>query len=287
MRSKLSALPLAFLCLLGVHEATAAGEHPNIIVSDKQARQWRSQIRDTLFVPDVLPKLAPTPHGQWTPAPGVVAERVTYATQFGMRVPAIVYTSEGDSGKRPAIIVVNGHGGDKYCWYAFYSGILYAKAGAVVLTYDPIGEGERNRKRQSGTRAHDARVEPREMGQRLGGLMMTDLMQAVSYLSQRPDVDPERIAAFGYSMGSFVLALGGAVDERLHACVLVGGGNLDGKDGVWDSSKPMCQGIPYQSLAFLGDRAAAIYALHGLRGPTLVFNGLEDRVVFARGVFPI
>lgn len=193
-----------------------------------------------------------------------------------MRVPAIVYSPEADGGKRPAIIVVNGHGGDKYCWYAFYSGMLYAQAGAVVLTYDPIGEGERNRERKSGTRAHDARVEPREMGQRLGGLMMTDLMQAVSYLSQRSDVDPKRITAFGYSMGSFVLALGGAVDERLHACVLVGGGNLDGADGIWDKSKPMCQGIPYQSLAFLGDRAAAIYAL---RGPTLVVNGLEDTVV--------
>lgn len=117
------------------------------------------------------------------------------------------------------------------------------------------------------------------MGKRLGGLMMTDLMQAVSYLAQRPDVDPKRIAACGYSMGSFVLAVTGAVETRLRACVLVGGGNLDGIDGYWDNSKPMCQGIPYQSLAFLGDRAAAIYALHAMRGPTLVFNGLGDTVV--------
>jgi hypothetical protein len=41
----------------------------------------------------------------------------------------------------------------------------------------------------------------------------------------------------------------------------------------------MCQGIPYQSLTFLGDRPAAIYALNAMRGPTLVFNGLEDTVV--------
>src|SRR5262245_57147843 len=41
----------------------------------------------------------------------------------------------------------------------------------------------------------------------------------------------------------------------------------------------MCQGIPYQSLRFLGDRAAAIYALHAARGPTLVFNGAADTVV--------
>ena len=66
------------------------------------------------------------------------------------------------------------------------------------------------------------------MDRRMGGLMMTDVMQAVSYLSQRPEVDPDRICAMGYSMGSFVLSLAGAVETRLHAVVLVGGGNLDG-----------------------------------------------------------
>lgn len=70
-----------------------------------------------------------------------------------------------------------------------------------------------------------------------------------------------------------------AIDPRLHACVLVGGGNLDGPGGNWDRSKPMCQSIPYKSLMFLRDRGAALYALHALRGPTLVFNGLADTVV--------
>src|SRR5207302_6927685 len=88
----------------------------------------------------------------------------------------------------------------------------------------------------------------------------------------------------GYSMGSFVLALGGAADDRLKACVLTGGGNLDGADlskpaEYWDKSKPMCQGLPYQALTFLSDRPAAIYALHAARGPTLIYNGLADTVV--------
>jgi dienelactone hydrolase len=182
-------------------------------------------------------------------------------------------------GKIPALIVVNGHGGDKYTWYAFYTGILYARAGAAVLTFDPIGEGERNQKRQSGTRAHDRKVDPPEIAQRLGGLLMTDVMQAVSYLSRRDEIDPARIGAMGYSLGSFVLALTGAVETRLRACVLCGGGNLDGPEGYWDRSKPMCQGIPYRSLALLGDRPARLYALHAARGPTLIYNGLADTVV--------
>ncbi len=47
----------------------------------------------------------------------------------------------------------------------------------------------------------------------------------------------------GYSLGSFLVSLAGAIDTRLHACVMVGGGNLDGPGEYWDRSKPMCQGI--------------------------------------------
>ena len=249
-------------------------------LSPVQEAEWRSRIRRTLFVPEALPDLEARTHGRFEPEPGVVAERVSYGTQFGMRVPAILYLPKSlPAGKIPAFIVVNGHGGDKFSWYAFYSGILYARAGAAVLTYDPTGEGERNVERKSGTRAHDVKETPDELAQRLSGLMITDVMQAVSYLSRRPEVDPGRIAAAGYSMGSFVLGVAGAVEERLRACVLVGGGNLDGPDGYWDNSKPMCQAIPYRSLQFLGDRAAALYALHASRGRTLIFNGLKDTTV--------
>ena len=197
-----------------------------------------------------------------------------------MRVPAVLYLPRPlPPSKIPALIVVNGHGGDKYSWYAFYAGVLYARAGAAVLTYDPTGEGERNGERKSGTREHDKVEPPEELARRLNGLMVTDIMQAVSYLAQRPEVDGGHIAAAGYSMGSFVLALAGAIETRLRAAVLVGGGNLDGPDEYWDNTKPMCQGIPYRSLKPLGDRPAVIYSLHASRGPTLIFNGLEDDTV--------
>src|SRR5262249_30175271 len=77
-----------------------------------------------LFASDPLPELNPEVNGQFDPEPGVVAERVTYGTQFGMRVPAILYRPKTYNGKLPALIVVNGHGGDKYSWYAFYSAVF-------------------------------------------------------------------------------------------------------------------------------------------------------------------
>ena len=119
----------------------------------------RAEIRTNFFVPDPLPPLNPATERRFKPAPGVAAEAVTYTTQFGTRVPAILYLPEpkpnAPSGRIPALIVVNGHGGDKYSWYSYYTGILYARAGAAVLTYDQVGEGERNATRKSGTRAHD------------------------------------------------------------------------------------------------------------------------------------
>jgi dienelactone hydrolase len=257
-----------FALFVGSAPMSAAGE-----------AEWRARIAQALHLPATLPALAARSHGQFQPEPGVVIERVSYATTYGMRVPANLYLPEKRSGRIPALVVVNGHGGDKFSWYAHYTGVLYARAGAAVLTFDPLGEGERNPEKKSGTRAHDAVEKILEIGPRMGGQLVNDVRQAVSFLAERPEIDSKRIAAAGYSLGSFVLSLAGAYEQRLHACVLTGGGNLDGYNGYWDGSKPLCQGWPYQALRELGDRGAVIYALHAARGPTLIFNGDEDTVV--------
>jgi hypothetical protein len=81
-------------------------------------------------------------------------------------------------------------------------------------------------------------------------------------------------------MGSFISSLACAVATDIHACVLVGGGDLDGPGGYWDSSsKKMCQSTAYRALSFLGDRGAAIFALNAKRGPTLIWNGTDDTAV--------
>jgi dienelactone hydrolase len=248
--------------------------------SSEQLQKWRNEIRHALFVPASLPALNPNTWSSFSPAPGVIADRVTYTTEYGMLVPAIVYRPANARKKAPGIIVVNGHGADKASWYSWYTGILFAKAGAVVLTYDPIGEGERNDQHEDGTGEHDRIITVSGVAQRMGGLMQTDVMQAVSYLRNLPEVDSHRIAVLGFSMGSFVSAITGAIDPRIHAVLLTGGGDLDGSGGYWDSSHAvMCQAGPWRALAFLGDRPAVIYALNARRGPTFVMNGTSDTVV--------
>jgi hypothetical protein len=59
--------------------------------SDAQFAAWRKQARAALFIPEPMPAPAAREYGSFSPMPGVVAHRVTYASLYGMRVPAIVY----------------------------------------------------------------------------------------------------------------------------------------------------------------------------------------------------
>ncbi|HEX3730086.1 MAG TPA: acetylxylan esterase, partial [Opitutaceae bacterium] len=240
----------------------------------------RAKLRGSFYIPTPLPALDAQVTRRFHPAPGVEAEAVTFATEFGTRIPAIVYRPDPlPAGKIPALVEITGHAGDKYSWYSYYTGILYARAGAVVVTCDQIGEGERNATRQSATRAHDTITGDEEMGRRLNGLMQTDAMQGVSYALSLPEVDPDRIGVLGFSLGSLVGALDGAIDTRPRVVVLAGGGNLTIGPGHWDAAgHNMCQGYAYGSLKPLGDRPAYVYALQADRGPTLVWNGRQDHV---------
>jgi dienelactone hydrolase len=259
---------------------------------------WRAEIRHALYVPDTLPPLEAKVWSSFSPTAGVIADRVTYATADGMLVPAIVYRPDPKAtpyrGKLPGIVVVNGHGSDKFGWYAFYSGEMLAKAGAVVVTYDPIGEGERNltRKSMQSPSPHDADVAPPaplphdDWGRRLGGLMQVDLMQAVSYLDAQPEVDAKRIAVVGYSMGAFIAGIEGAYDLRVHAVLLSGGGTYDdGAGGYFDLNHNPCQNAPYRALALLLQidgkpmRGTILFALNAERGPMYVMNGEADTVM--------
>jgi len=251
--------------------------HP---ASDAQFATWRKQAKAALFIPDEMPAPAAHDFGSFSPMAGVVAHRVTYASLYGMRVPAIVYRPDHAAGKLPAVIVVAGHGGSKSTWYEVYAGLLYASAGAVVVTYDTVGEGERNAQRLTNASSHDTVLSGPQSQARLGGAMIADVMGAASYALSLPDVDPQRVAALGYSMGSFHAALAAGLDPRIHELVASGGGDLDGNGGAWDSSsKVMCQGGPYQALSFLPDKAAILYALHQRAGGTLALNGMIDSLV--------
>ncbi len=56
-------------------------------------------------------------------------------------------------------------------------------------------------------------------GRVMWGMMVYDTLRAVDYLVTRPDVDSQRIATLGMSMGSTMAWWAAALDRRIKVCV--------------------------------------------------------------------
>lgn len=87
---------------------------------------------------------------------------------------------------------------------------------------------------------------------------------AVSYLAEHRDIDPDRLAIVGYSLGAFISVAVAAKDARITAIVLASGGDLPAS-------------TPFAGLV----RAVAdpIRAARSLRRPLLMLNGRYDRTI--------
>ena len=129
--------------------------------------------------------------------------------------------------KLPAIVVSPGHGfTGKATDYTFAS--TFARNGFAVLSYDPIGQGERlqypdpadpnKTLLKAATGEHgEAGLQPTLIGDAPARIVVWDSIRAVDYLLSRPEVDPNRIGAFGCSGGGTMTALLAALDTRVHA----------------------------------------------------------------------
>ncbi len=89
-----------------------------------------------------------------------------------------------------------------------------AAAGYAVLCFDAWAFGERSTRTEA-----DLFKEMLWKGQVMWGMMVYDSLQAVDYLVSRPDVDPQRLATLGMSMGSTMAWWTAALDERLKVTV--------------------------------------------------------------------
>jgi len=101
-----------------------------------------------------------------------------------------------------AIVAVHGSGGDRRDLLP--EARLFAAAGYGVLLYDSPGHGE-----SGGT-------------PRWGAPERAAVRAAIGYLLQQPDVRAERLGAYGYSLGGYVVAGAAAEDPRIRAVAIAG-----------------------------------------------------------------
>ncbi len=157
-------------------------------------------------------------------------ERFEFHNGADMVVPGVLLIPKNRKGPAPAIIGLHGHGSSKesICIDANSSqliGPLLAQKGYVVAAIDGYFAGDRVGKGPAGKLDNRAGQEASLFklylwqGRTLWGMMLRDEQCLIDYLETRPEVDKQRIAATGMSMGctrSWWLA---AIDERVKAIV--------------------------------------------------------------------
>src|ERR1043165_6191072 len=137
-------------------------------------------------------------------------ERISYYSD-GLKLSGILNTPEHAQGKRfPAVLLVPGFMSTADAFFPGFAEELKA-AGFVALTMDFRGFGE-----SEGVR-----------GEVIPYLQIYDASNAISYLQSRPEVDPNKIAILGVSLGGGEVCYIAARDRRVKAVssmVLVGEG---------------------------------------------------------------
>ena len=243
----------------------------------------RQQVRDILTFPQEKVPLAAQVH-RTLPFGAYSIECVSYASEAGSRVTALLYLPAHRDREAPGIVAGCGHGGSKSSFDYQYAGQLYAAMGFACLVPDTIGEEERHVDRKMGTRAHDlkqfkSRQERRaftrdKLRRMVLGKMIWDLERGVDYLQTRPEVDSDRIGVIGNSMGGATTSCLAVVDTRIRAAVISGWsmttqGVIEGKD---------CSRMPYEAFSQVMS-FSEMTALLAPHSATLFINGDSDSII--------
>jgi cephalosporin-C deacetylase-like acetyl esterase len=164
-----------------------------------------------------------------TKADGFTIRKVLFESQPDFPVTALLYVPGGQTAgqKHPAILLTPGHGATGKQGDAATAALL-ALNGFIVLSYDPIGQGERLQypdparpgtslaSRPTGEHG-EASLQPMLIGDTFARYVLWDSIRGVDYLAQLPEVDAHRIGALGCSGGGAMTALLGALDPRVAA----------------------------------------------------------------------
>lgn len=149
--------------------------------------------------------------GEETPAAhGLAAQDVTFSTADGVRLSGWYVPSRTGA----AVAVLHGSGSTRTS--VLDQVAVLARHGYGVLAYDARGHG------RSDGRAME-----------FGWYGDADVAGAVTFLTDRPDVDPARIGVVGLSMGGEQALGAAAADDRIAAVVAEGAGQRVAGDKAW------------------------------------------------------
>jgi len=254
-----------------------------------------------------------------TQAGGFKIRKVLFESQPRFFVTALLYVPDGPAPggrrgapgdvsssrglKRAAIIMTPGHSPTGKAGDAPMAAI-FARNGFIVLSYDPIGQGERlqypdPKKPDTSLAARptgehgEASLQPMLIGETFAKYEIWDAMRGVDYLASLPNVDPHRIGALGCSGGGTVTALTGALDTRIAAigtaCYITSFDTLLPKLGPQDAEQStprfISSGLGFPDWIELA--APRPYAVISTYSDMFPFDGARNTVIEARRFYSL
>lgn len=169
---------------------------------------------------------------------GYRVENIMFQSCPDFWVTGNLYVPTVGRGRFPAIISPCGHYPLARMTPQYQSAyISLARSGFVVLSYDPIGQGERRQYWNPKTNVTDAGGPVFEhsmagqllllFGENLTGYLVWEGMRAIDYLLTRPEVDPERIGCAGHSGGGTLTKFIAVADQRVQCAAILEGGTAN------------------------------------------------------------
>jgi dienelactone hydrolase len=158
---------------------------------------------------------------------GYRIEKVIYEVRPDLHVTANLYLPDGP-GPFPGVLFPLGHyDNPKPAEEYQRSCILFVRNGLAVLTYDPIGQGERyqvlgpdRKPRARGTSEHTlVDVGAMLVGTSSAQYFLWEGIRGLDYLASRHEVNPKRLGCVGNSGGGTMTAYLMAIDDRV-ACAV-------------------------------------------------------------------
>lgn len=165
---------------------------------------------------------------------GYRIEKLVFESRPGFYVTAALYIPAKLDGRTPGILYIPGHSETGFRSLSYQNACTnLVKKGFVVLTYDPIGQGERHQELdpESGKPFVTTQMVPHYMrhsypgnqcflaGASLSRYFIWDAIRGIDYLVSRPEVDGTRIGVTGHSGGGTMTVFVSAIDDRVKVAV--------------------------------------------------------------------
>jgi cephalosporin-C deacetylase-like acetyl esterase len=163
---------------------------------------------------------------------GYIIRKVIFESLPDYYVTANLYVPTTGKGPFPAVLTPCGHSanGKAYDVYQhLFIGLV--KRGYVVLSYDPMGQGERYQywnflQQETLLKSPDnqhamAGLQEILLGQNLARYFIWDGIRGLDYLTSLPEVDPSRLGVTGNSGGGTLTTYISMLDERVKVASIV------------------------------------------------------------------